>query len=185
MELRGKRRIATVRHRRTIPPETPVDDERSLETVAILMASACFAAEGGSGFCPMGVCYARQPTTRLIASRSEGGRGWYTAERSSTFSPAPLNASASGEAGYAAVVAEAGAVLPAAHPTAVNLAWAVGRALALAREHAALAGEERAAALASYARGLHREDVEACRVMGWFGPVRLLAERTVLTLAGR
>ncbi|WP_437642574.1 protein kinase domain-containing protein [Sorangium sp. So ce854] len=36
-------------------PATPVDDERSLETVAILMASACFAAEGGSGFCPLGV----------------------------------------------------------------------------------------------------------------------------------
>ncbi|WP_437307885.1 hypothetical protein [Sorangium sp. So ce388] len=119
---------------------------------------------------------------RQIVRRAGGGGT--LPERSSTFSPAPLNASASGEAGYAAVVAEAGAVLSAAHPTAVNLAWAVGRALALAREHAALAGEERAAALASFARGLHREDVEACRVMGRFGPV-LLAEGTVLTLAGR
>ncbi|WP_437734382.1 hypothetical protein [Sorangium sp. So ce1335] len=32
-----------------IPPEKPVDSEEPPEAVAILMASACFAAEGGSG----------------------------------------------------------------------------------------------------------------------------------------
>jgi hypothetical protein len=43
------RRIATVRPRGIVPPEKTADDERSLETVAIPIASACVAAEGGSG----------------------------------------------------------------------------------------------------------------------------------------
>jgi methylthioribose-1-phosphate isomerase len=85
------------------------------------------------------------------------------------------------EAGYRAALREAGAVLNASRPTAVNLAWAVRRALGLAEAHAALAGEARAEALAALGRAIHREDVEACRVMGRFGALRLPAEGTVLT----
>jgi methylthioribose-1-phosphate isomerase len=83
--------------------------------------------------------------------------------------------------GYLAALGEAGSTLAAARPTAVNLAWAVKRALALAPEHAALAGPQRASAMADLARAIHREDVEACRVMGRFGAARMPAEGTVLT----
>jgi methylthioribose-1-phosphate isomerase len=60
---------------------------------------------------------------------------------------------------------EAGARLAAARPTAVNLAWAVEKTLALANEHAALPGEARAQAVAERAREIHREEVERCRQM--------------------
>jgi len=90
-------------------------------------------------------------------------------------------AAGEGEAGYLAAMREAGAILNASRPTAVNLAWGVQRALALAAEHAALPGPERAAAVAELSRAIHREDVEACRVMGRFGALRLPAEGTVLT----
>jgi methylthioribose-1-phosphate isomerase len=90
-------------------------------------------------------------------------------------------AAAAGAEAYVAAMREAGAILSASRPTAVNLAWAVRRALALAGEHAALAGDERAAAIADLARTIHEDDVEACRVMGRFGALRLPAEGTVLT----
>jgi methylthioribose-1-phosphate isomerase len=86
-----------------------------------------------------------------------------------------------GAAGYIAAMRAAGAVLNASRPTAVNLAWAVERALSLAERHAALPGTERAAAMAELARRIHRDDVAACRVMGAFGARRLPAEGTVLT----
>jgi len=85
------------------------------------------------------------------------------------------------EPGYLASLREAGASLNASRPTAVNLAWGVARALSLAEAHAALPGADRAAAMAELARAIHREDVEACRVMGRFGALRLPAEGTVLT----
>jgi methylthioribose-1-phosphate isomerase len=90
-------------------------------------------------------------------------------------------AAAEGEAGYAAALREAGARIGAARPTAVNLGWAVSRALALAEQHAAREGAARAAEMAALGRAIHREDVEACRVMGRFGALRLPAEGTVLT----
>jgi methylthioribose-1-phosphate isomerase len=83
--------------------------------------------------------------------------------------------------GYLAAMRAAGATLSAARPTAVNLAWAVRRALALAEEHASLAGAARAAAMADLARAIHREDVDACRTMGRIGAARMPAEGTVLT----
>ena len=83
--------------------------------------------------------------------------------------------------GYVAAMREAGAVLASARPTAVNLAWAVSRTLQLAEIHAVLSGADRAAAIAGFARDLHRDDVEACRVMGRLGALRLPAEGTVLT----
>ncbi len=84
-------------------------------------------------------------------------------------------------AGYLAALREAGTRLAAARPTAVNLAWAVAQTLALAESHAELPGPARAAAMADAARKIHTADVEACRVMGRFGALRLPAEGTVLT----
>ncbi len=85
------------------------------------------------------------------------------------------------EAGYRVAMRDAGARLMAARPTAVNLGWAVARALVVAEGHAALPGAERAAAMAALGREIHRDDVDACRVMGRFGALRLPAEGTVLT----
>jgi methylthioribose-1-phosphate isomerase len=86
-----------------------------------------------------------------------------------------------GGAGYLRALEESGARLAEARPTAVNLAWAVGRALDLARRHEGDGGATRAAAMADLARSIHRADVEACRTMGRFGALRLPAEGAVLT----
>ncbi len=94
---------------------------------------------------------------------------------------AALAAVGSDDADYLKAMHEAGAVLAAARPTAVNLGWAVARTLARAATDATLPGEARAAAMAELARTIHREDVDACRVMGRFGALRLPAEGTVLT----
>ena len=75
----------------------------------------------------------------------------------------------------------AGAILAASRPTAVNLAWAVDRALAEAARLADHSGQERADALAELARSIHRDDVAACREMGRVGALRLPDEGTVLT----
>ena len=83
--------------------------------------------------------------------------------------------------GYLAAMREAGARLAAARPTAVNLGWAVARMLELAESHASSPGAARAAAMADGAPEIHTADVEACRVMGRFGALRLPAEGTVLT----
>ena len=84
-------------------------------------------------------------------------------------------------ASYLTAMREAGALLAASRPTAVNLAWAVDRALALASEHASREGRDRAASMADLSRAVHRDDVESCRVMGRFGALRLPAQGTVLT----
>jgi methylthioribose-1-phosphate isomerase len=90
-------------------------------------------------------------------------------------------ASASDETSYGAAMLAAGAQLAAARPTAVNLRWGVGRALSLAVQHAVQPGVARSAQMAELARTIHREDVDACRVLGRFGAMRLPAEGTVLT----
>lgn len=82
---------------------------------------------------------------------------------------------------FLASMRAAGAVLAAARPTAVNLAWAVERALAEAARHASLAGAARADRLAELARSIHRDDVAACREMGRIGAQRLPEAGTVLT----
>ena len=82
---------------------------------------------------------------------------------------------------FAAGVHAAADALRAARPTAVNLAWAVERSLTLANEHALRPGHTRVAAMAELARTIHEDDVEACRVMGRFGALRLPADGTVLT----
>ncbi|AUX40682.1 methylthioribose-1-phosphate isomerase [Sorangium cellulosum] len=86
-----------------------------------------------------------------------------------------------GAAGYAAAMQSAGELLASARPTAVNLEWAVRRALAAALEHAGRRGEDRAQELAELARTIHREDVAACRQMGRIGAARLPESGTVLT----
>jgi methylthioribose-1-phosphate isomerase len=94
---------------------------------------------------------------------------------------AARDASGLGAAGYAEAMGAAGDVLNASRPTAVNLAWAVKKCLALAEEHAGLDGAERWAAMAALARRIHAEDVEACRTMGRIGGARMPADGTVLT----
>ena len=83
--------------------------------------------------------------------------------------------------GFLSALQRAGGRLAAARPTAVNLAWAVGRALDAAGELAELPGGDRARAIAERARDLHREDVAACRAMGRAGAARMPDEGAVLT----
>jgi methylthioribose-1-phosphate isomerase len=70
----------------------------------------------------------------------------------------------------------AGALLKAARPTAVNLAWAVDRMLGVAHAHG---GDP--ARLADEARAIHREDVAACRRMGQLGAALVPDGATILT----
>jgi methylthioribose-1-phosphate isomerase len=86
-----------------------------------------------------------------------------------------------GAAGYLEAMRGAGAVLNASRPTAVNLAWAVRRALAEAQRHAGESGEARLEKMIALARAIHLEDLEACREMGRVGALRLPQEGTVLT----
>ncbi len=71
--------------------------------------------------------------------------------------------------------------IAAARPTAVNLAWAVHRMLAVFERHAGAPRAERSALLADEARALHREDVAACRRMGELGAARIPDGSTILT----
>ena len=82
---------------------------------------------------------------------------------------------------YLASMRAAAFELRAARPTAVNLGWAVGRALALAGEHAGDAGASRHAAMAALARTIHEDDVAACRAIGRIGGALLPDHGTVLT----
>jgi methylthioribose-1-phosphate isomerase len=84
-------------------------------------------------------------------------------------------------ADYLAALERASELLVATRPTAVNLAWAVGRCLGLAREHASSPAPARAAEMAELARSIHREDVAACRAMGELGAALLPQGSTLLT----
>lgn len=86
-----------------------------------------------------------------------------------------------GAEGYLEAMRRAGEVLNAARPTAVNLAWAVRRALAEAERHAGEPGDVRLRRMIDLARAIHLEDLEACRAMGRVGALRLPDEGTVLT----
>jgi methylthioribose-1-phosphate isomerase len=68
-----------------------------------------------------------------------------------------------------------------ARPTAVNLAWAVARMGRRAAELAHLPADERAAGMQTEAEAIHREDVEACKVMGRLGAEQVPEGATVLT----
>jgi methylthioribose-1-phosphate isomerase len=75
----------------------------------------------------------------------------------------------------------AGRALGRTRPTAVNLAWAIGRMGRRASEVAALPAEERALRMRLEAEAIHREDVEACKTMGALGAERVPQRATILT----
>lgn len=75
----------------------------------------------------------------------------------------------------------AGALLVAARPTAVNLAWAVSRLLARARSLAGASVATVQHELAGEARAVHREDVRANRELGRLGALRVPRGATILT----
>jgi len=85
------------------------------------------------------------------------------------------------EPSYARAMQQAAACLKRARPTAVNLAWAVDRMLKLAAGHAAKPCADRVADMATCARQIHRDDVQACRTMGRLGAERVPDGATVLT----
>jgi methylthioribose-1-phosphate isomerase len=88
-------------------------------------------------------------------------------------------------AAYGVVLAagdEAGiARLGRTRPTAVNLAWALGRMGRVARGAASLPVAARVELLAAEARAIHREDVAACRAIGRIGAARVPDGATILT----
>ena len=86
-----------------------------------------------------------------------------------------------GESEFLSTMARAGATLSRARPTAVNLAWAIDRMTAHAREVAKSKGDERAASIASFARALHADDVAACRAIGKRGAELVADGATILT----
>src|SRR5690606_2642820 len=75
----------------------------------------------------------------------------------------------------------AGRVLGQARPTAVNLAWAIGRMAHAAHEAAKLDPEARAQRMLAEAEAIHREDVLACRRMGELGAAEVPDGATILT----
>lgn len=80
-----------------------------------------------------------------------------------------------------AELADAGDRLKSARPTAVNLAWAVDRMLAVAREHARLAPTDMARYLVLEAQLIAREDAEICQAIGKHGEPLVPADANVLT----
>ncbi|MFT3921706.1 MAG: S-methyl-5-thioribose-1-phosphate isomerase [Myxococcales bacterium] len=75
----------------------------------------------------------------------------------------------------------AGRVLGQTRPTAVNLAWAIGRMARAAGEAAQLDPEARAQRMLAEAEAIHREDVLACREMGRLGASEVPDGATILT----
>jgi methylthioribose-1-phosphate isomerase len=75
----------------------------------------------------------------------------------------------------------AGRVLGQTRPTAVNLAWAIGRMAGVAGTVAQLAPEARYRAMLEAAERIHREDVASCRAMGELGAAQIPDGATILT----
>jgi len=71
--------------------------------------------------------------------------------------------------------------LSSTRPTAVNLIWALERAMSLAKQHQTLSHGERVEQLAELSREIHRRDVAANRKMGRYGAELLPDSATVLT----
>ncbi len=92
-----------------------------------------------------------------------------------------VNSRARSEAQLLAELEEAGALLSAARPTAVNLSWGVERMLRVARESAGRGVEALKQRLAEEAHAVRREDDEACRRMGVLGAAFIADGATVLT----
>jgi methylthioribose-1-phosphate isomerase len=86
-----------------------------------------------------------------------------------------------GASDYRRVMREVGAKMRGARPTAVNLAWAVDRALALVEAHAEIGPYQRTEQMARLAREIHEDDVRACKAMGRLGAERVPDGATILT----
>lgn len=82
---------------------------------------------------------------------------------------AAATSKATNTAALLADLQEAGRILKASRPTAVNLAWAVDRLLALAQNSAAAHPDDLRAALLREAQRIADEDVEINRRMGYIG----------------
>jgi methylthioribose-1-phosphate isomerase len=82
---------------------------------------------------------------------------------------------------FVEAMAAASSRLERTRPTAVNLAWALGRVARLVARVASGDGRERVARLAAEARAIHAEDVAACRAMGAAGAARVPDGATILT----
>jgi methylthioribose-1-phosphate isomerase len=78
-----------------------------------------------------------------------------------------------------AAVADAEALLVAARPTAVNLAWAVERTARAGAD--SVTPEELLARLEQEARAIQEEDRESCRLIGEYGRAELASARRLLT----
>jgi methylthioribose-1-phosphate isomerase len=83
--------------------------------------------------------------------------------------------------GELSTLSEAAATLRAARPTAVNLAWAVDRMMAVAAPLAGAPARTVADALEREAVAIHQEDLEANRRIGAWGAALLTGGSTVLT----
>jgi len=75
----------------------------------------------------------------------------------------------------------AGKFLGRARPTAVNLQWAITRMSRTAARVAREAAQPRADAMLAEAEAIHREDVAACKAMGWLGARDIPDGATILT----
>jgi methylthioribose-1-phosphate isomerase len=85
------------------------------------------------------------------------------------------------ENGFRAAMKEADALLRAARPTAVNLAWALDRMRRVAEELATLEPAMRIEKMSAAARALHKEEVAACRALGKLGAEFVPQGATILT----
>jgi methylthioribose-1-phosphate isomerase len=91
-------------------------------------------------------------------------------------------ASARGDAAaFMAAMKAADAVLRAARPTAVNLAWALDRMAVATVEHASLDFARRTEKMANAARAVHQAEVAACRELGKLGAELVPDGATILT----
>lgn len=82
---------------------------------------------------------------------------------------------------FLAALGVAGRMLESTRPTAVNLAWAIGRMAKKAAEVAKLDAETRSLAMQTEAESIHQRDVLACRRMGELGADAMPEGATVLT----
>jgi methylthioribose-1-phosphate isomerase len=86
-----------------------------------------------------------------------------------------------GAASFRAAMTVGAARLQVTRPTAVNLAWALARMRAVALDVADAPPDDRRLRLASEARAIQREDVQACRTMGRLGAQHVKDGATILT----
>jgi methylthioribose-1-phosphate isomerase len=94
---------------------------------------------------------------------------------------AALGSAAEDPGGLLDELAQAKATLDAARPTAVNLGWATGRMLRVARDHPDIPVSEIAERLLAEAHAIRDEDERMCRRIGEHGAALLRSGTRVLT----